>query len=106
MERVVIIPYKGQEIVSLDYRGLDDEEEFLKVAYETTDFLVSLNRPTLQMTNIEGIFFTPKLMKAVQAEAPRLKPFIIKDAILGITGVKRVLFQLYSSLVDGKTKAF
>ncbi len=106
MERLIIIPYKGKEIVSIDYRGLNDEEEFLKFANQTADFLIGLNRPSLQMTNIEGIFFTPKLMKAVQDDAPRLKPYILKDAILGVLGVKRILFQLYSTLIDGKTKTF
>jgi hypothetical protein len=106
MERIAIVPYKGREIVSIDYRGLDDEDELFKFNDQVFAFLHSLNRPTLQMTNIEGIHFTPKLMKAVQEQTPKVQHLIMKDAVLGITGVKRILFQVYSALLNERTRSF
>ncbi len=32
--------------------------------------------------------------------------FVIRDAIVGVSGIKKVLFQVYNTLIRGKAHAF
>ena len=97
--------YKGKEIFYTDYRGLDDDE-MTSAVHEVVDYLLDLNRPTLQLTNITGVYFTPKILKLLTTLTPRVEHLIIKDAVVGVTGAKRVLFQAYNAIVNGNAKTF
>ena len=106
MKRIEIVTYKEKEIVRFDYRGLTEDGEFLEALSQGAKFLLDLGRPTLQLTNIEGLFFTPPIMKKIDEAGKRIEHLVIKDAIVGVTGVKRILFQAYNAVVGGKAKAF
>ena len=103
--RIQRLIYKGKEIIYTDYRGMDDDE-LIATAYKVVDYLLNLNRPTLQLTNITGIYFTPKIMELLTKLTPRVEHLIIKDAVIGITGAKRILFHTYNAIVRGNAKAF
>ena len=97
--------YKGKEIIYSDYRGMEDDE-VVAVATDIVAYLLKLNRPTLQLTNIEGVFFTPKVLTALTTLAPKVEHLIVKDAVIGIKGAKRILFQTYNAIIQGNAKAF
>jgi hypothetical protein len=104
--RVQRLLYKNKEIIYTDFRDLDDDEKFVAVAEEVLKFLTKLNRPTLQLTNISGFFLTPKRMHVITTYTPKVEHLILKDAVVGIKGAKRILFQIYNSIVGGKAKTF
>ena len=106
MERIQTIYHKDKPINYFDYRGLETESEVLGSIRETRIFLEKQNLQTLQLTNITGVFFTPGLIKPVLAEVELCKPYVLRDAVVGIVGAKRILFQTYLAIFPGKTKAF
>jgi hypothetical protein len=106
MDRIRIIHYKNKKIFYTDYRGLVEDEEIETFINEIIQYQLKLNLATLQLTNVEGVFFTPRIMKSIEKAAPILKDFIIKDAIVGITGIKRILFQFYNTIIGGNARAF
>jgi hypothetical protein len=106
VERLKIIEYKGKEIVCIDYRGLIEDEEVIEFVREATDYVIGLERPSLQLTDVSNVFFTPPIMEVINQCADEAKSYVLKDAIIGIKGAKRILFQLYSMILGGKARAF
>ncbi len=95
MDRIRTLTHKGKKIHYFDYRGLIDDTAFLELARKASDFLIEQNKKSLHLINLTGTFITPNLIKPLITEIERYKPFIQKEAIVGVTGAKRVLFQTY-----------
>jgi hypothetical protein len=106
MERVTLITYKGKEIVSIDFKGLTDDDEIIAFLNELKQYLISLNRPTLQLTDLTGVDFSARVFEMVSQSTYEVAPYIRKDAVLGVKGTKRFLFQLYNFIVRGNAKLF
>lgn len=102
----MFITYGGKRIFYTDYRGLETDEEIEAFIDEIVRFQLRVNRPSLQLTNIEGAYFTPQIMKRVEKAMGEVNHLIIKDAIVGVRGIKRVLFQFYNTVIGGKARAF
>jgi hypothetical protein len=105
-ERIHTIYHKGIEIIRFDYQGLPEDEDVIAFVDEVKHFLFELNRPTLQLTNITGIYLTPTVMKHITEASKQWEHLVMLDAIIGVTEVKRFLFQLYNTLIRGKARAF
>ena len=105
-ERIQQKRHKGKEVICFDYRGLDEEDEFIEMAEKALEYNLKLNRPTLQLTNITGCYLTPRIMEYINTTMPKVSHLIIKDALIGITGAKRILFQVYNMMVRGNARAF
>ena len=106
MERIRRIFYKEKSIFYFDYRGLEDDGAFLKVFRDSSDLVVKENTPSLHIANITGVFITPGLIQPILAEIERFKPYVLRSAIVGVVGAKRVLFQAYLGIFGERTKAF
>ena len=106
MERIRSLQYQGKLINYFDYRGLEDEASFLEMLHAASDFLENQNLQTLHLVNLTGVYITRGLITPILSEIDKLKPFVLKEAILGITGGKRILFQTYTTFFPGKIRSF
>ena len=106
MERIRSFQHMGKLINYFDYRGLDDEPSFIETLHSASKFLQRQNKQTLQVVNLTEVYITKGLIKPILNEIENFKPYVLKEAILGISGGKRILFQSYSALFPGKIKAF
>jgi hypothetical protein len=106
LKRIQPVFYRGNEIIRFDLRGLEEEQDVIDFLCQGRDYLFKIDRPTLQLTNITGVYFTPLVMSQLSELAKEWEHLIIKDAIIGVTGVKKILFQIYNAVVRGKSKAF
>ncbi len=104
-ERIKKISFQGKEIYYYDFRGLTEDSDVIGLLSKARDYSFQLGHPTLQMTNITGVYFTPNVMKNLGI-LDDVKHLVIKNAIIGVTGAKRILFQIYSTMVKGRTKSF
>ena len=106
MERIEAIFRDGKEIIRIDFQGLEEDDNVIAFLTEIKNYVLNFNRPTLQLTNITGVYFTPSVMNQVSAITKETEHLVIKDAIVGVVGVKKILLQVYNTLVRGKAKAF
>lgn len=104
-ERIKTFVFKGKEIVYFDFRGLTEDQDVIDLLHKARDYTLQLGHPNLQLTNVTGVYFTPAVMKNIGI-LNETEHLVIKDALVGVTGAKRILFQIYSTIVKGKTKAF
>lgn len=104
-ERIVPLVFQGKEIIYFNFRGLTEDQDIIQHFHNARDYMLKLNRPTLQLTNVTGVYFTPNIMKNLDV-LKAAEHLVIKDAVVGVTGVKKILFQIYNTMLQGKTKTF
>jgi hypothetical protein len=105
-ERIKRIVHAGKVINYFDYRGINDDDELISAVRASCQFVIDQKHETLQLSNVTGLYFTPGIVKPIMAEVDKCKHLIKRDAVVGIVGVKRILFQAYVSIFPGKTRPF
>ncbi|MEM9337873.1 MAG: hypothetical protein AAGA66_04040 [Bacteroidota bacterium] len=104
---IQIIEYKEQPILYSDYTNCKAEELIEKLNEAAAYFRSHLSKPVLTLSDFSGSFGSKEFM----SEAARLNKEIfdektIKGAVLGITGVKKILLDGYNTFGKTKLKPF
>jgi hypothetical protein len=100
-----IITYKGKEISYFDYRGMK-MDEIIKLIEEISKKALQENKRRLQLSNLTGIFAVPEFMDAVNKAGKMTKHLTSKSAVVGITGAKKLLLNMYNTFTGSNMKAF
>lgn len=100
-----IIEYKGNEILYLDYRGMN-EKQMIQTLDEATEQSLQENKPILLLTNITGTFVLPDFLKKAKEDGKRTKHLTLKSAIVGAEGAKKVLLKFHNLFVGSEMKPF
>jgi hypothetical protein len=106
MQRIEPILHGGKEIIRFDFQGLEEDDDVIEFLSDIEDYMSKNNKPSLLLTNITGVFFTPTVMRRVSAIGKGWQHLVLKDAIVGAVGVKKILMQVYSAVIEGRAKAF
>ena len=106
MERIRTFLHNGKLIHYFDYRGIEDEATFIEALHAASAFLINENKPSLQIIDLTDVYITKGLITPILTEIEIFKPYVLKEAVLGIVGAKRILFQTYTTFFPGKIKAF
>jgi hypothetical protein len=107
MDRVQIINYLGKRIVYLDFSNLQTKIEIEIIAREAKTFIH--NQPplsVLSLTNIEGMHFNNEIRDIFTDLAKGNKPYVKTGAIVGVTGLKQILFNAVMVLSGRDLKSF
>ena len=100
-----VINYKGNEILYLDYRGMN-ENQMIQTLNEATERTFQDNKPRLLLTNITGTFVLPDFLKKAKEDGKRTKHLTLKSAVVGVDGPKKVLLKFYNLFVGNEMKPF
>jgi hypothetical protein len=100
------IEHKGKRILYVDYSGMQ-EEEGIKNLETQADLMRTLTESVLVLANYQGTYATPTFMKYVQTLGREvIEPKTKKGALIGITGIKKLLLNTYNMVTGGSLKAF
>jgi hypothetical protein len=101
-----IIHYKGKDILYFDHRGL--KLDLLDNVKRGFQMVKDYSGPeTLSLADFTDTFANPEVMAFMtSAESKEIEKKIKKQAVLGITGAKKTLFDLFNSLTGNKTRTF
>jgi len=100
------ITYKGKEILYVDYRNLIPET-FLEVIPQAHHFIMnSGKKDILELVDITGSFGNDKVMEELKRTALESQALIKKRAVVGVTGVKKILLNALSNFTKEKILAF
>ncbi len=105
MGSIKTITYKGQQIVYTDFRDCT-EEEMIQLLDQGQELLLQGNQPTLQLINITRAYATSKFVARAKEVGNATKHLTRKEAIVGVTGAKKVMFYMYSQIMGGVSRAF
>jgi hypothetical protein len=100
-----ILTYKGKEISYFDYRGMN-MEEIIRTIEEASAKALQENKHRLQLSNLTGVFAVPEFMSSVKEAGKKTKHLTTKSAVVGITGAKKLLLNIYNAFTGVDMKAF
>ncbi len=104
------IEYKGKQIYYVDYSNIKTSEEFLAIIKSTNVFRERLKsegmKDLLMLVNISGSFVYGDVLVEIKKAASLTKELIAKEAIVGITGSKKILLKVLQSFAKMDFKIF
>ncbi len=107
-DRVKFIEHKGQKIIYLDFSNMHGENlvhlvhEFEQLIMRNKD-----NARLVSLTNFTGSHIYGDSLKEIKQVAKRVRPYLYKRAVIGITGAKMVLYKMVNFFAGGTpTKLF
>lgn len=90
------IEYKDKKILFSNYDGCIIADEMINILYKERSILLQQEKKVLVMSNYNNSFGSPRYMEEViKVGKITLKEHIAKTGVLGICGVKRILFNAY-----------
>ena len=101
--------YKGKDILIADYQTLD-REDFVNAVRENRkawqDMIDKGVRDVLVLTDISNAYLDEKVMKAFQEITQVMKPNTKASAVVGVTGIRKIMLDAVNLVAPFKTKAF
>lgn len=85
----------GERILHIDYRGLGNDLRVLEEEIEATRRLVAAAEPAslLTLTDVRGARITPDTVRLVRHLADHNRPFVLRGAVVGESGVYLTAFR-------------
>ena len=97
------IEYKGKKILSVDYRGANSLEDMVNVLHQEVNIEKTLKEKTVVLANFEGTHGSGEYMSELKKLGKEVRnEKTSKTALLGITGVKKVLLSAYIAFTGDK----
>jgi len=100
------IEYKGKRILYADFRGLRGKELIETIELEA-QMVAAHPTKVLILDNFEGVHTTTAFVERIkQLGKDIIEEKTIKNAVLGITGLKDILLRAYNTFTKGKSRPF
>ena len=101
------ITHKGVNIYYMDFTGIKTENEVQAVIDESIQFI--RNQPphsAICLTNISDMHFNNQIKEKFQNFINGNKPYIKASAVLGVTGLKQILFNGLMKITGRDVRSF
>jgi hypothetical protein len=98
--------HQGKRILHLNFSGLKSED-VLSVIREAKAIIGSQSpNSVLTLTDVTGTGFDNRVSEAMKDFVSRNKPFVVAAAVVGITGLKQIIFNAVIRFSGRKLVAF
>ena len=82
-------------------------DTLIQIAEEAKNTLIQTGKnDNIRLINCEGAFGNKTIMGELKRIGKLTKPYYTKTAIVGVTGMKSILFKAYNAVVKSNTKSF
>lgn len=107
MERTHFITHRGKQILVLNYSGLEETPETL-VEIEKSREIVAREPPqsVLTLTYVRDAKYDGRVIQALKELAAHNKPFVRAGAVVGMSLLHRVVYQLVIFATKRKLATF
>ena len=94
-DRARWITHNGKQIVYIDYTGLSstNEGEFIKALDEAKEFILNAGKNLLVLVDVRDSYGNSSIVKRMKEDGETEKPFVAKEAVVGISGFKEMLLK-------------
>jgi hypothetical protein len=99
------ISHKSKRILYVDYRGLNTSEMLDQLEYES-NLILKEAEPVLYLANFENTVVASDFMNRANELGKKTEKKTAKSAVVGVSGMKKVLMNTYSLFTGSKMKAF
>lgn len=93
MERVRFIQYGGKDILLVDFSDCKPDEAHLIIDKAKALICTRPEQSLLTLTDVTNLRFDEKISDRMKEYAAHNKPFVRAAAVVGIVGLKKIMFQ-------------
>lgn len=105
--RVRFIEHQGRQILLLDFASVPDPAEGLRHIAEAKAFVAKQQPSSLRiLTNVTGSRFNSDIVNALKDLATHNKPYARAGAVVGLTGLMRIVHATVTKISGRKIPAF
>jgi len=102
-----MINYRENSIYYIDFSNIKKQDEILKIINESTTYIRKQHiNSVLVMTNIENMFFNSVIRSEFLDFLKGNKPYIKRSAIIGMSGLQRILVNGLMSVSGRNVRSF
>ena len=107
MDRVKYLNHQGREILVQDLTDSKSIEENIAI-FDQTQGIIFTRPPksVLLLTILINTHYSPQAIDRLKKFSQEVTPYIKASAAVGITGIKRVIYQALSKLIGRKIHLF
>lgn len=100
------IEHKGKKILFIDYHGLIKKEDMMKTLDESMELFKELDEKARTLIDITDAAGSKEWMDESKKRGKAVSDKVHKSAIVGVTGIKKVLLMGYNAVAGGRVKPF
>ncbi len=107
MERVSFAKHKGRDILIVDLsesKNADDNIAVLDKARAVID--IQAPKSLLILTNVTNAHYDPRAADAMKKYSAANTPYIKASAVVGVTGIRRVIYQAIVKITGRQISTF
>jgi hypothetical protein len=104
------IEYKGQTIYYVDYSNIKTNDEFMAVIKQSNSFREKAKsegrKNLLMLVDVSGSFVYGDVLTEIKKAGKITKEMTLKEAVVGISGGKKILLKIVQSFTNMNLKVF
>ena len=104
------VEYGGKQIYYVDYSNIKTNDEFLAIIKQTNAFREKARaagkRNLLMLVDITGSFVYGEVLEEIKKAGKFTKELTAREAVVGITGGKKILLKIVQTLTNMNLKVF
>jgi hypothetical protein len=104
------IEYKGASIYYVDYSNIKTNDEFMSVLKQSNSFREKVKlegkKDLLMLVDISGSFVYGDVLTEIKKAGKITKEITLKEAVVGISGGKKILLRIVQSFTNMNLKVF
>jgi hypothetical protein len=98
------ITYKGHKILFVDYKGLRGNE-IVEMIHTANQIILEAEGSILSFGDFTGTYATDEIVAYLQnEETKQAAKKLRKNAVVGITGIKKIFLNVYNMVTGGGAK--
>lgn len=107
MDRAGFIEHRGVRILLLDFsRVMDSDTALAAIAQAKRVIALQPHDSLLTLTNVEGSHFDSTVVTALRELVEHNRPYVRAGAVVGLSGLMRVVFSTLIRLTGRNIRAF
>jgi hypothetical protein len=106
MERIQFIEHKGKKLLHLNFANCSPDEILAAIVKAKTAISSQPHRSVYTLTDVTDAGFNSKVSEALKEFVIHNKPYVVAAGVVGVTGLKQVIYNAVMKLSGRKLTAF
>lgn len=106
MERVQFIQHKGRKILHLNFADCRSDEVLQVIEQAKSTIKTQSHQSVYTLTDVTNTAFNSAVSEAMKEFVLHNKPYVAASAVVGVTGLKQIIFNAVMKLTGRKLTAF
>lgn len=106
MDRIMFIDHAGTEILLLDFSGVKSAEVLAMIDHAKTVISGRPPRSLRTLTDVTDMHFNNEVSQKMKEFTSHNKPYVMAAAVVGVTGLKRIIFNAVIAFSGRKLTTF